>query len=78
VFLNDRHAVTTMLTTMRPTTPDDVRVVYARNTLAVTRLWVSTGCLTQLPGEPAVTVDGTPRELRFDESGDLLSPFAVS
>jgi hypothetical protein len=76
VFAADRDAVTTLLTVIRPTTPEDVRVVYARNTLEVARLWVSAGCLPVLRELPACTVDGAPRALEFDAAGSLLSPFA--
>jgi len=64
-----------MLTTIRPTTPADVRVVYVRNTMDVARLWVSEGCLAHLPTAPAVEVDPAPRRLPFDTAGNLLSPF---
>ena len=75
VFACDRDAVFAMLTTIRPTARDDVRVVYARNTLDVTRLWVSAGCLAHLPAAPAVVVDPAHRHLPFDAAGNLLSPF---
>jgi hypothetical protein len=75
VFACDRDAVFAMLTTIRPTTPDDVRVVYVRNTLDVERLWVSEGCLAHLPAPPAVVVDPAHRRLPFDAAGNLLSPF---
>jgi len=75
VFARDRDAVFAMLTTIRPTTPDDVRVVYVRNTLDVKRLWVSEGCLADLPTAPAVVVDPAHRRLPFDAAGNLLSPF---
>jgi hypothetical protein len=74
VFAGDRDAVFAMLTTIRPTTPDDVRVVYVRNTLDVERLWVSAGCLDYL-APPAVVVDPTGRRLPFDAAGNLVSPF---
>ena len=75
VFAGDRDAVFALLTTIRPTTPDDVRVVYARNTLDVARLWVSAGCLAQLPAPPAIVVDPARRRLPFDAAGNLASPF---
>ena len=75
VFACDRDAVFALLTTIRPTTPDDVRVVYVRNTLDVEWLWVSAGCLGHLPKAPAVAVDAAPRRLPFDAAGDLVSPF---
>jgi len=75
VFARDRDAVFAMLTTIRPTTPDDVRVVYVRNTLDVARLWVSAGCLAHLSSAPAVVVDPALRRLPFDAAGNLVSPF---
>ena len=75
VFACDRDAVFAMLTTIRPTTPDDVRVVYARNTLHVARLWVSAGCLAHVPSASAVVVDQVRRRLPFDAAGNLVSPF---
>ena len=75
VFACDRDAVFALLTTIRPTTADDVRVVYVRNTLDVERLWVSAGCLAHLPAAPAVAVDPAPRRLPFDAAGNLRSPF---
>jgi len=75
VFDRDRDAVFAMLTTIRPTTPDDVRVVYARNTLDVERLWMSAGCLDYLAPPPAGAVDPALRRPRFDAAGNLVSPF---
>ena len=75
VFACDRDAVFALLATIRPTTPDDVRVVWVRNTLAVARLWVSAGCLDHLPARPAVVVDPARRRLPFDAAGNLMSPF---
>ena len=75
VFACDRDAVFALLTTIRPTTPDDVRVVYVRNTLDVARLWVSAGCLAHLSSAPAVVVDPALRRLPFDAAGNLVSPF---
>ena len=75
VFACDRDAVCALLTTIRPTTPDDVRVVYVRNTLDVERLWVSAGCLDCLAPPPAVVVEPTGRRLPFDAAGNLVSPF---
>ncbi len=75
VFACDRDAVVSLLTTIRPASAADLRLVWIRNTLALSELWVSAGCLARLPGA-AVSVDETPRALPFDARGDLLSPFA--
>jgi len=75
VFACDRAAIVSLLTTVRPASAADLRLVHIRNTLDLARLRVSAGCLEQLPGPPAVTIDPTPRELVFDARGDLASPF---
>jgi len=77
VFASDRDAIASLLTTIRPATAADLRLVHIRNTMDLARLWVSAGCLEHLPGPPAVSVDGTPRELVFEARGDLVSPFGA-
>jgi hypothetical protein len=75
VFARDRDAIFAMLQTIRQTTREDVRIVYARNTLEVGGLWVSRGCLSHLPQPPVAEVAPAPRRLPFDAAGDLVSPF---
>ncbi len=75
VFACDRDAVFAMLMTIRPTTADDARVVYVRNTLDIERLWVSAGCLDLLSAPPTVVIDPARRRLPFDAAGNLVSPF---
>jgi hypothetical protein len=75
VFASDRDAIMSLLTTIRPTTAEDLRLVHIRNTMDLEQVWVSAGCLGQLPAPPAVSVGETPRELVFGAAGDLVSPF---
>ena len=75
VFACDRDAILSLLTTVRPASAADLRLVHIRNTMDLARLWVSAGCLERLPAPPDVTIDPTPRELVFDARGDLVSPF---
>jgi len=75
VFACDRDAILSLLTTVRPASAADLRLVHIRNTLDLARLRVSAGCLERLPAPPDVTIDPTPRELVFDARGDLVSPF---
>jgi hypothetical protein len=75
VFACDRDAIVSLLTTVRPATAADLRLVHIRNTMDLARLWVSTGCLEGLPAPPSVAVDPTLRALAFDARGDLVSPF---
>lgn len=74
VFASDRDAVLSLLTTVRPSLPEDLRIVYVRNTLALDRVWVSTGCLGQID-EATTEVSSSTMHLRFDEAGQLVSPF---
>ena len=75
VFACDRDAIVSLLTTVRPATAAELRLVHIRNTMDLARLRVSAGCLEQLPAPPAAAIDPTPRELVFDARGDLVSPF---
>jgi hypothetical protein len=75
VFASDHDAIVSLLTTVRPATAADLRLVHIRNTMDLVRLRVSAGCLERLPAPPAVAIDPTPRELAFDARGDLVSPF---
>jgi hypothetical protein len=72
-FPCDRDAIVTLLTTIRPCTADEVRIVHVRDTCAVGRLLVSTGCLPALEGVPGAVVEPDDLELEFDSSGDLIS-----
>ena len=74
VFHSAQDAILSLLTTMRPVPPEDVRIVYIRNTMALDRVWVSVGCLDQIDEAKAV-VSPAARELAFDQTGKLVSPF---
>ena len=64
VFACDRDAVVSLLTTIRPASAADLRLVYIRNTLDLSDLWVSAGCLGRLPGAG--------RQRRRDAAGAAL------
>ena len=72
-FATDREALAAALTTLRPFTPDDLRLVHIRNTLAMERLEVSPGCLPHLSGAAEVVVRDQPAPLVFDADGGLVS-----
>jgi hypothetical protein len=75
VFPSDRLAIRSLLTTVRPTSPEDVRLVHIKNTLDVATLRVSAGCLPHLSGDGVVVSDASLRALSFDAGGALISPF---
>jgi len=58
-----------------PLRDEGARLVYVRDTLELSSVYVSTACLPLLAGRSDVTVLGEPRPLVFDARGDLVSPF---
>jgi hypothetical protein len=78
VFPTDRDAILSLLSTVRPTSTDDLRLVHIRNTLELGVLFVSSGCLDSLLSRDAIELDRTPRALAFDGTGWLISPFSAA
>jgi hypothetical protein len=58
--------------TIGPYNPEEVRVVHIRNTLDLTRLTVSRGCLGALADRPDIFMESPASVMTFDDSGDLL------
>jgi len=77
VFSSDRHAIRSLLTTVRPTSAEDIRLVHIRSTLDLATLYVSSGCLAHLSRDEVVIPDPSLRALEFDAAGALISPFAT-
>jgi hypothetical protein len=73
----DREAVAAALVTLRPYSLGDLRLVHIKNTLELDSLMVSEGCLPDLQGKSYVSVEKKDRRLKFDASGNLISPFAA-
>ncbi len=73
---NDRQALSAALTTIRPSQPDDIGIVYIKNTLDVRRMMVSQAYAEQLEMNPGVVVEAVGKTLEFDREGMLKSPFA--
>jgi hypothetical protein len=72
-FNSDREAFAAVLMTLRPYTLDDLRVVHIKNTLELTRLLVSQGCVSQLETNAGVHFETGTFQLEFDKNGDLIS-----
>ena len=72
-FPTDREAITAALVTLRPYTLEDIRVVHIKNTLELTTLMVSRGCLDYFEGKPDQIIGKDDMKLEFDGSGDLIS-----
>jgi hypothetical protein len=72
-FGSDREALAAVLMTLRPYTLDDVRIVHIQNTLELTQLLVSKGCLPELTRKPGIQVEKDDVDLVFDKNDNLLS-----
>ena len=70
---NDRQAIATALKTVRPYSLGDLRIVQIKNTLDLSCMLVSIGCLSDLEKRNDVMVEPDDLELQFNESGDLIS-----
>ncbi|MBW1769413.1 MAG: DUF362 domain-containing protein, partial [Deltaproteobacteria bacterium] len=69
----DREAIITALKTLRPYNMENIRIVHIKNTLELTTLMVSRGCLDSLEGKPDQIIGEGDMELEFDSTGDLIS-----
>jgi hypothetical protein len=72
-FKTDREVIATALKTLRPYDLTDLRIVHIKNTLELTRLMVSVGCLEFLKKNRGLIIDAKDMELAFDDSGNLIS-----
>ena len=69
----DREVIATALKTLRPYDLTDLRMVHIKNTLELTKLVVSVGCLDALKKNIPLVIDAKDTELAFDDSGNLIS-----
>jgi hypothetical protein len=74
-YPTDREAIAAALVTLRPYTLEDVRIVHIKNTLELSQLAVSTGCLPDLDGNDDVEIGEKQLSLQFDTDGNLHSPW---
>jgi len=72
---NDRQALAAALTTIRPSQPDEIGIVYIKNTLDLKRMMVSQAYAEQLERDPDQVVEAVGKSLEFDSEGMLKSPF---
>lgn len=75
-YPNDLAAMAAALVTLRPYTLEDVRIVHIKNTLELSTLAVSKGCLPGLHEKDGVEIGGDILSLEFDEDGNLHSPWS--
>jgi hypothetical protein len=72
-FESDREAIAAMLMTLRPFTLNDLRIVHIKNTLELSKLLVSQGCVARLERSPAIKIEPESHALDFDAAGNLIS-----
>jgi hypothetical protein len=72
-YTTDREAIAAALMTIRPYTPDDLKIVHIKNTLELGKVVVSQGCLADMEGRPDVSIDPDHIRFKFDSSGNLTS-----
>jgi len=72
-FESDRKAIATALKTLRPFDQEDIRIVHIKNTLELTNLMVSVGCLDSFKEGVNLVIGTEDTELSFDDSGNLVS-----
>ena len=74
-FETDREAMEVGLKMSGTGSPDDLRLVWIRNTLRLDSIAVSTAMLNQQTGDARYTLGGGPIDIEFDPEGLLISPF---
>jgi hypothetical protein len=68
-FDSDRDTIKAALDSLGHWDPETVRVVRIQDTLHLTRIQISPALMAELPAH--CSVQGQPREIRFDENGNL-------
>ncbi len=72
-FKTDREAIAAALMTIRPHTLKELRIVHIKNSLELTSLMVSEGCLPDLVNTKNVDISSEVLSMEFDRKGDLIS-----
>jgi hypothetical protein len=71
-FDNDREAIQAALASLAEPKTETLRVVRIADTLNLERFLVSESCVKGINGRAGVTTNGTPRDMQFDASGNLM------
>ena len=72
-FPNDREAIALALKTLRPCGVEEICLVHIKNTMELTTMMVSVGCLPSLDKDRVESIGEEDLDLEFDSRGDLLS-----
>jgi len=71
-FPTDQEAIAAALRTLRPYDLEDIRIVHIKNTLELTTLMVSKGCLDHLETKNDPMIGDDDMGLEFDSAGNLI------
>ena len=72
-FPNDREVLRAAFLALGEPDPRKVRILRIRDTLHLSRMWISEGLVEAAEGHPKVTVLGQMAALRFDRAGNLTA-----
>ena len=72
-FKTDREAIAAALMTIRPNTLNDLRIVHIKNTLELSSLMVSEGCLPGLTKIENTDIGSEILSIEFDNNDNLIS-----
>jgi hypothetical protein len=70
-FPNDREVLRAAFIALGEPDPRRVRILRIRDTLHLSRMWVSEGLLEEAQRRPRVSVLGRPEAPRFDRAGNF-------
>jgi hypothetical protein len=72
---SDREAIDTALKTIGPVEPQNTRIVHILDTLRLEEMYVSEVMLPEVQKRKDISVNGSPRPIKFDTKGNLISNF---
>jgi len=72
-FPNDREAIAVALKMLRPCSVDELRLVHIKNTMELTSMMVSVGCLDSIDKDRLESIGEEDLDLEFDSRGGLIS-----
>ncbi len=76
-YPDDRRCLEAALQTVGRLNPKEATYCWIRNTLELERVAVSETLLEAVEANPGVHIESGPDPLRFDENGNLISPFGL-
>ena len=74
-YESDQEAIAAALMTLRPYDLEELRIVHIKNTLELTSLAMSVGCVPLLDLDGTLVIEEGAFDLEFDDSGSLISRF---